>query len=629
MTFLIDSYKFAGAGGAFTPLDLDGLLQYAIDGSDYEATQYANDSRYYLEDLRTDLGTLRAPLQGYVLNFDGTDDYGTFDSSITLSGDWAVSFFAELNALARQFIVSTGGGTQYIDFDPSGTDLISFYGTASVRYTLALDSTLTTGVEYHVCLRVVSGTAEVFVDGVKQASSSSVSGNLEIANVGSTSSNPINCRLRELRVYNGVTLSDANVATIATNTTLGTETHRWIGLETSGLTTYDSDGGNDVTWTNITESTFHLADPTIVNPANSEGYTDSSGVIIPAVDDTTDALGNTLQYQGNAPFPIRADTPCITGDGTAVYADLGSALIPATADFSIEVYYYHVANSAAARYLLSQRDTGDNIIGLLANFNGTSFTGGVLCFYVDDNTTPSLTTVSNLEAGNWHKITASRVSNLFTLTCTPIGSAPATGTFTRSITLHTANNSILLRNGPISVLYNDGRLADLQITTGGVTTTFPLQEGEGRDLGWWATDGTKGVLSGAIVGGTLANIWANLCPGLVKDHSILYGGGIDGVTGAFVPGDPNSANDVAGNPKTLSAGKFGNPHSRLQFNPFTVQEITAIGGESDYTAGDARQSVATTDTKFRRTASTGDDRFFATEEALTGTDKTNAESYVS
>lgn len=100
--------------------------------------------------------------------------------------------------------------------------------------------------------------------------------------------------------------------------------------------------------------------------------------------------------------------------------------------------------------------------------------------------------------------------------------------------------------------------------------------------------------------------------------------------GAFIPGRIGSNLDAAGNAKTLTAGKHGNPYSRLVPNLWSAPELTNIGYTSStkLAPSDAVQSISPADSKFRRSKADGSDRYFATQAALTGSNKTNAEAYV-
>lgn len=101
-----------------------------------------------------------------------------------------------------------------------------------------------------------------------------------------------------------------------------------------------------------------------------------------------------------------------------------------------------------------------------------------------------------------------------------------------------------------------------------------------------------------------------------------------GVTYPFIPALTDGTLPIAQSPAaTRAAGKFGNANSKINANPYTAAELNGLGAETDYSLGDTRQDVAPNDTKFRRTGGDGDDRFFATDDALTGDPKSAAEAY--
>jgi hypothetical protein len=342
---------------------------------------------------------------------------------------------------------------------------------------------------------------------------------------------------------------------------------------------------------------------------------------------TLDVNANALTVTGQAPYPANVEVPCITGDGTDVYADLGSALIPATADFELSCWYYQ-SSSANIHTVVEQRASpNNNIFALAANFNGSVGSAGKLGLFL--STSNGILSSVDLTNNAWHALRITRIGNDWTLYL----NGANVGTVTRSFSIGQTQDCHVLAglfNSSFSQ-FSSGRIADLRITTGGVTTYFPLQDGPGssntnRDLSYIKSDGTYGVVSNAIVNGTVSTIWGNRCPN-ARDWCTEYGGDI-AANGAFLPGQISGSLASDGTAKTLAAGKFGNPYSRINFNPFTAAELNALGLETAYAVTTARQSVSPTDTKFRRTAADGDDRFFTTAAALTGTDKTNAEAYV-
>lgn len=346
-----------------------------------------------------------------------------------------------------------------------------------------------------------------------------------------------------------------------------------------------------------------------------------SNVVIPRneADTTKDAAGNALGVTGPVAYPATVEVNCVTGDGTGVYCDLGSALIPASADFSIQLLFKSPSTSLSYLALFSQ---GANTTGRFYLYERDSLLrvqtpslGEIFCSYT---------------VGVWNRVVIERIGGVFTITTTNLSTGVVTtGSGADATAISVSKNTVLHKRGSN---YWSGSLSDLRITTGGVTKYFPLQGGPGtsntnRDLHWVGSDGTGGVVSGAIVNGTVANIWANRCP-YVRDWCIENGGGI-AANGAFVPGRIGSANDAAGNAKTLSAGKFGNPYSRLNRNRWAAPALVNIGvTASDSVAPSTNvQGNATVDTQFRRSKADGSDRYFAASAALTGSDKTNAEAY--
>ena len=166
--------------------------------------------------------------------------------------------------------------------------------------------------------------------------------------------------------------------------------------------------------------------------------------------------------------------------------------------------------------------------------------------------------------------------------------------------------------------WDDGEtLSDLRLSDG---TRLPLQEGAGRSV--YNVAGPNGT----VVNGSLANLWSNRIND-AEDWSILHGGRI-GSAGEFVPAAAGTQLAADGQPLTLAPGKLGNPHSRIDFNPYGDPVLTAINAESAYAQSNVRRTVAPGDTKFRRTAVDGDDRMIAFAEPLTGQDLTQTEEYV-
>lgn len=276
--------------------------------------------------------------------------------------------------------------------------------------------------------------------------------------------------------------------------------------------------------------------------------------------DNLSADGNALTATGLSPYPATVETPCITGNGTDVQVNLGSALIPASANFdlSFQLFPTNTARTAISQQLVGN---GGNAFVIYQNPAST-----LRLFVAGQEITLPCTPLA------WQQVRVTRVGNLFTFF---VGGSSTTITVAASFS---TTNTIFFQNSGGS--FSDGRVCDFRITTGGVTTFFPLQEGPGtlntnRNIHFVRSDGTGGVVTNAIVNGTVANIWANRCPGHARDWATQFGGRL-ATNGAFVPGHITGNLCADGNTKTLTPGKFGNPYSRINFNPFTAAELNPL-----------------------------------------------------
>jgi len=169
-------------------------------------------------------------------------------------------------------------------------------------------------------------------------------------------------------------------------------------------------------------------------------------------------------------------------------------------------------------------------------------------------------------------------------------------------------------------------LSDLTLSDG---TRYTMQEGPGSGNTNRTIYNVNGSTNhGTLTNGTVATIWGARLAGTAQDWCILYGGRI-GAAGEFIPGRVSGSLAADGSAKTLVAGKFGNPFSRLNLNPATAAELN---GRSVPTAAavaaDINATITPSESAFRRTASSGDDRFLIYDSALSGADLTNVEGYV-
>lgn len=118
-----------------------------------------------------------------------------------------------------------------------------------------------------------------------------------------------------------------------------------------------------------------------------------------------------------------------------------------------------------------------------------------------------------------------------------------------------------------------GTISSIALSDG---TTLPLQEGPGSSNTNRTCHNVDSTGRHAtLTNGSVASMWAARL-NTVEDHCINFGGGI-AANGAFVPGIPGSANDAAGNAKTLAVGKRKNPYSVLLRNYFSAPSLVNIG----------------------------------------------------
>jgi len=333
---------------------------------------------------------------------------------------------------------------------------------------------------------------------------------------------------------------------------------RYYCNEESGTTAYDASGNAaHGTLTNITQATFHTASTSVTsNPNNTDGYRLSGSVYIPKrISSSLAADGNALTVTGRAAYHGCVETPCFTGNGSNTSITISSVLASITGDFEF-TGWFKTGQTYGALW-------GTSTNGLYLNTLTT------LRFYVGGVLTQFACTVVS---GQWHYIRVTRTSGTVAMWLDNVSLTQNAGTNPNTGTITTTS----LANG-FSAFAFTGNLADFRFTIDGVTTYFPLQDGPGssntnRDIAWVKSDGTGGVISSAIVNGTVSTIWGNRVPGNVEDWCVKYGGRI-AANGAFVAGMLAGGNAADGSAKTLAAGKFGNPFSRLNLNPATAAEL--------------------------------------------------------
>jgi len=534
--FLVPALDFADtAGTPWNPGTLvPGPLQRFLDEDPtYYGSTVAGFPVFTPEESYTSIAQPRA---GRCWLFDGSNDYGEIAGSGGMIapnmsfGGWFKFAHADFNYA----LIAKGTNEQWQLFIAGGFITLQCGGSASLSFP-------TTGVSgwNHWFATVNGTTGKIYRNGAEVVSGPVLampSVNTSLVRIGlhTTGVWAFGGSLKDILIDDeaytaGEVLSLFNTHQIPA----GKSPLAFYRCEEEGGTIgYNSlDNSNHLTLTNITQSTFHAADTGVrFSDANERGHTVSGSVIIPrsVTTPSQDVLGDTLGVTGPVAKLATAEVRCVTGDGSAVYVDLGSALIPATADWSMSLWYYHVTNNTTRRCILSQNGASAPETGRLmlwANASGGSGTAGALELQRDGS---FITVTAALTSNSWHYITVSRLSNLYTLNCVSTSASSLVNSGTISGDIYAGRNCYLFINNTSAPLHNDGRFSDFQITTGGVTKYFPLQGGPGtsntnRDVHWVGSDGTSGVISNAIVNGTVSNIWANYCP-YARDWCMENGG---------------------------------------------------------------------------------------------------------
>ena len=329
-----------------------------------------------------------------------------------------------------------------------------------------------------------------------------------------------------------------------------------------------------------------------------------------------DSSGNNLHA------PVK--TPCLrNGPGTSNTVSVGT--ITLDGDFEVSFWTkYEGDNTVAAGPMFF--GGGDQTLG--SSYKGYLwYRPSTGIWYLDiDGASNKITSSANtvLEDNKWHFIQVTRVGTSYRILVDGVQIATATSTVSR-LTIRTITQTY---SSTYSV---HGMMADFRVNNAGTITYFPLQDGEGdgtnRNVCWYKSDGTSGVISSAISGGTVSDWWASKCPGYSKDWCIEYGGKL-GSNGAFILGNQADGNCADGAAKTLAAGKHGNPFSSFSLNPNWTDALKARSLPSEFKPGQQiNDQVSPLNCAYSRVESDGTDRLLIYSDAKTGSTLSNLQSY--
>lgn len=508
-------------GGPTIPASLRQLLYPGDQPAYYTEEEFPNHS-HLLKDYSSGVGSLREKRLGYCYDFDGVNDYVTPGSRVTtgsvtaltvcgwvkFTGVDSYTFVNEYDGTVNQrgwnlFHSSANPGKLSYLFSSDGTSAFTRkYGS----------TTINDGVWHHVAVVQEGADFDLYVDGlletmttISTAAGSSVFNTTAPLRIGFDNGTTYsNASKYDFRVYEGVAADDAaaNIAGIVAGTYAGSPSVHYPLQEESGTTAYDISGNdNHGTITNAVTSgvgSIHQPDAGVTKSyPNDEGYRLSGGVYIPAKSATLAADDNALTETGRVPQYGTALSYGWQGDGSTVYVDLGELAIPATADFDLELSYFHVTNDTTRRVIIGTETNSD--MRLQVNGSGVTGIAGTLSLQIGG--VDGFVTSPDLIEG-WNNIQINRIGSSFTLVLNEIATV---GTYAGS--LYPVGGSVANRLlMTLTALYNDGIVGPITITTGVVTTTFHPIPGT-RDVAKVVSNAEGSVISDAVVNGVLADLY--------------------------------------------------------------------------------------------------------------------------
>ena len=518
----------SGMTGGWDPLALGtNVRQWFLDqGNGYRSTEL--NGIPVLHSIESH-GTYREPRKGRNCLYDGTNDHLVLPAAVhalvSKSLDWSL-------ALKFSYTGAPSGNRNLVGWSQSGSDRFAVSWTAGdlkvgifngADFTdLTESGAVVADTVYELIIAFdtdgPSGTA--WLNGVAMSGANPPATQTPaVAFIGALNSdaNYWLGRIWDVRVWNSTLASAAAAASVS-------PTHHYYMNEESGLDAYDSRGGQNGTYTSITQSTFHAADAAVTNnPANEVGHTETGGVIIPRNESDTDndVLGAALEYTGRAPYPAQVNTPVATFDGTDDLITLSSAIrsLVATAnDFSMAFKLYIPTGISNSNIFGSALGTNDRFAIEISAASVDIRCGVYNGAWVAESGVASLD--AWLEIVVIYDAADSRGIQLFIAGAEQSGSTSPNSAATVATTLGCLNGSSAFADIRVCDLrfFNSKLSTEAEARTTTPTYFFPLQEGAGNIV-YDAVASETGTITG-----TLSEVWANTTVE-VEDHSIGYGGG--------------------------------------------------------------------------------------------------------
>jgi hypothetical protein len=137
-----------------------------------------------------------------VVDFDGSDDYITLDSDISLTGEFTFNFWLSTNTSGTSYLVSKSSPENWIRFDSASSNArLAIDGTSSSYITsLSIPSD---GSWFHFSItRDSSNVITAYVDGVQDGNTITQSGTFTINEIGKFLSSEFAGQMGNVSVYN-------------------------------------------------------------------------------------------------------------------------------------------------------------------------------------------------------------------------------------------------------------------------------------------------------------------------------------------------------------------------------------------------------------------------------------------
>ena len=312
-----------GSGSGFVTTDLVASYD-AGDTNSYSGTGTTwSDLTSNSNDLTLTNGPGYSATDGGLIDFDGTNDYSVTSNTVSLSGDFTIDAWVNIDTAGTGYngILSIGGYDSSTGFTVFGP-YIDVWSGGSPEGTFS--TTFSTNAWNHIALTRSGSTCTLYLNKTSVGTftnSSTFSGEI-IVGAGkwsTTISNYLNGKISNARFYNGTALT---VTQITQNYNAGDPSTRTSGgggsVVTTGLIAHvdagdtNSYGGTGTTWTDLTS---YSNDFTLTNGPVYSSSTDGGVFTFDGTDDRAET-SNNVSLLGDFSFDAWINTGSNSGAQT-------------------------------------------------------------------------------------------------------------------------------------------------------------------------------------------------------------------------------------------------------------------------------------------------------------------------